>query len=299
MNDVEHAETTGRGWVKLSVEVLLDAKMSASAKVVYAYLQHRQGDNAAAWPGLRRIAGDVALSLWAVKRAVAMLEARGWLEVARPDQAGRGHVNRYVVVAAKGSETDTFTEGKGLVSSPLGAVKGSETDTQKGRKPTLNKNHTRTNSLSNEREASRVARDSVRLAGILLDLILERKPDYRDGRSDKRKQTVGRWGRDIDLAIRRDGRDPAKIESVIRWAQNDGFWRDNILSGGKLREKFDRLEMQMQKGGTYHERGTTAGQNDRAAAAGAGRRGGAGGRIVRPPLHTADNVPGAIDMQQR
>ena len=280
------------GWIKLPVEVLFDANLSASAKIVYAYLQHRQGGNGRSWPGLRRIAGDVALSLWAVKRAVAMLEARGWLEVARPDQAGRGHVNRYVVVAAKGSETDTLTEGKGLVSSPLGAVKGSETDTEKGRKPTLNKNHIRTNSFSGEKEVSKVAGDSVRLAGLLLDLILERKPDYLAGRPDKRKQTISRWAKDIALAIRRDGRDPAKIESVIRWTQNDSFWQNNVLSGAALRKQFDRLEMQMQKERYDHGRDGSIGQEYRGQAGGAGHR---GRRPAERQFCSNENTPGAID----
>ena len=41
--------------------------------------------------------------------------------------------------------------------------------------------------------------------------------------------------------IRRDGRRPERIREVILWAQNDSFWRKNILSTGSLRDKFDQV----------------------------------------------------------
>ncbi|MGF7431069.1 hypothetical protein PQV03_09930 [Thermoanaerobacterium thermosaccharolyticum] len=50
-----------------------------------------------------------------------------------------------------------------------------------------------------------------------------------------------RWAYDIDLMIRIDKRDPEEIRSLIDWSHRDNFWRANILSPGKLREKWDTL----------------------------------------------------------
>src|SRR5665648_564553 len=36
-----------------------------------------------------------------------------------------------------------------------------------------------------------------------------------------------------------------EIKEVIRWCQKDSFWQGNILSPGKLREKYDQLTMRM------------------------------------------------------
>jgi len=47
----------------------------------------------------------------------------------------------------------------------------------------------------------------------------------------------------------RDKRDHDRIKKVMEFALNDDFWKYNILSMGKLRKQFDRLEMQM-KGGS-------------------------------------------------
>jgi hypothetical protein len=40
-----------------------------------------------------------------------------------------------------------------------------------------------------------------------------------------------------------DNRTEADIEKVIRFSQGDSFWKNNILSMPKLREKWDTLWM--------------------------------------------------------
>src|SRR5574344_989720 len=57
---------------------------------------------------------------------------------------------------------------------------------------------------------------------------------------------INSWAKDIELLNRIDGRTWEDIESVIRWTQTAGcFWSVNIISGKKLREKFDVLIAQM------------------------------------------------------
>ncbi len=53
------------------------------------------------------------------------------------------------------------------------------------------------------------------------------------------------WAKDIDLMISRDARDPTEIEEVICWCQNNDFWKNNILSPGKLRKQYDQLVLKM------------------------------------------------------
>jgi hypothetical protein len=45
--------------------------------------------------------------------------------------------------------------------------------------------------------------------------------------------------------IIRDGRDPIELEQVICWCQEDDFWKNNILSTGKLRKQYDQLVLKM------------------------------------------------------
>jgi len=94
--------------------------------------------------------------------------------------------------------------------------------------------------------------DEFQLSKLLLDLILERKPDFK-------KPSLAKWSVHIDRLLRLDGRDAARVEEVIRWCQKDSFWQNNILSTEKLRKHFDQLELQMDK----PMRGNTNGRKNR------------------------------------
>jgi len=47
----------------------------------------------------------------------------------------------------------------------------------------------------------------------------------------------------------RDGRTQEGIKSLFTWANENNFWRSNILSPGKLREKWDQLSIQRNSNG--------------------------------------------------
>jgi hypothetical protein len=70
--------------------------------------------------------------------------------------------------------------------------------------------------------------------------ILKNKPDYK-------KPNMQLWAKDFDLMIRIDKREPRKIEKVFKWCQSDDFEKTNVLSPGKLRQRFDQLEMKAKK----------------------------------------------------
>lgn len=78
------------------------------------------------------------------------------------------------------------------------------------------------------------------LAKLLEQEIINNNPKFPQ--SEKQKQT---WAKDIDLMIRRDKLLADDIAEVIMWCQSDNFWKSNILSGKKLREKYQQLRMKM------------------------------------------------------
>ncbi len=67
--------------------------------------------------------------------------------------------------------------------------------------------------------------------------------------------TLLKWSRDIRLLATRDGRDIETIDKVIDWCQSSDFWRANILSGAKLRDKFPTLLQQMNSNGHKKQEG--------------------------------------------
>lgn len=91
--------------------------------------------------------------------------------------------------------------------------------------------------------------EALRLSGVLADMILKNNPGNTKLNNGKREATVARWAVDIDKLIRIDGKTAGEIERVIHWCQADSFWMTNILSGAKLREKWDQLTVKMQGNG--------------------------------------------------
>ena len=62
-----------------------------------------------------------------------------------------------------------------------------------------------------------------------------------------KKPNIQKWAEHIDKLIRLDKRDPHEIAKVIDFATNDDFWKSNILSTSKLRQKYQTLKLQMQR----------------------------------------------------
>lgn len=59
----------------------------------------------------------------------------------------------------------------------------------------------------------------------------------------KRPRVSKEWATEEDRMLRLDERDPELAEHLIRWCQGDGFWRANVMSMPKFREKFDTLRL--------------------------------------------------------
>lgn len=86
----------------------------------------------------------------------------------------------------------------------------------------------------------------VRLSKVLLSLILNRNPSFKE-------PDIGAWAKDMDAILRLDKRPADEMEKVIRWCQSDGFWQNNILSPGKLRKQYDQLKMKMGSSNGTHK----------------------------------------------
>ena len=81
----------------------------------------------------------------------------------------------------------------------------------------------------------------MRIANYLKNNILRVNPTFKD-------LNAILWAKDIELAIRIDKRTPEQLKECIDWIYsgkgNSSFWIPNILSGKKLRQKFDTINMQ-------------------------------------------------------
>lgn len=75
----------------------------------------------------------------------------------------------------------------------------------------------------------------VALSQKLKSHILANNPNART------PSNLQKWASDFDKMIRLDKRPVPEIEAVMEFSQRDSFWKSNILSAGKLRDKYDQL----------------------------------------------------------
>lgn len=99
-----------------------------------------------------------------------------------------------------------------------------------------------------------ISRENNPLSFLLADLV--------EGNGSKRPTVSKEWARDERLLISKDGRDPKLAEALIRWAQDDEFWRSNVLSMPKFRKQFDRLRLQYERDLKAPSKGPTSADLD-------------------------------------
>jgi hypothetical protein len=88
--------------------------------------------------------------------------------------------------------------------------------------------------------------EQYKIAMFIRDCVLANLPKAKV--PDPTPEGLRRWAYDIDLMMRIDCRSPDEIRQLMDWAHRDSFWKANILSPGKLREKWDTLVAHRQRG---------------------------------------------------
>lgn len=101
--------------------------------------------------------------------------------------------------------------------------------------------------------------EAMRLAAYLRDHILAHSPNARDAKAARNMTKLQQWAYVFDLMLRRDERKPEAIRAVIDFATTDDFWQANILSPGKLRDKYDALDIKRQRRGERQHAGANSG----------------------------------------
>jgi hypothetical protein len=194
------------------------------------------------------------------RHAAALVRAELWTEVDggwyirswdrwNPDQERREKQSEGGV---RGNHTKWHTGPDAQVSddcpycSPIGegSVTESVPDHSKRSLRIAEREREREGEREEEKTSSEVASATVRPdVDALLDLL-------DDGIRRNGAKVPARTKKNIDAArllIDRDEHSPEQIARAIEFATTDEFWRSNILSMSKLREKYDQLRLSAQK----------------------------------------------------
>lgn len=214
---------------------------------------NHEGDNA--FPSIAELSRKSRLSQRGVRYALRGLEEAGCI-VTSP-QAGPGGCNRYRVLMDPASTAAPPADIAGGQVLPGGnmqqeggqfaAAEVSQIAPVTVLEPTTNPKNISSPIADAPEDPPRD--DVERVCQHLVERIVQN--------GSRRPKITADWRKAARLLIDKDGRTEQEVHSAINWCQNDSFWKSNILSMPKLREKYDqmRLKAEQQKTTTIRQQG--------------------------------------------
>jgi len=81
------------------------------------------------------------------------------------------------------------------------------------------------------------------LVNLLIEKMKKNDPGAKVPKAEAQRE---KWANDFRLLIETDGRPIDEVKEVLAWSQEDSFWKGNILSASKFREKYPQLKLRME-----------------------------------------------------
>lgn len=115
---------------------------------------------------------------------------------------------------------------------------GNSTVGAPNQEPRTNNNSLSEQSTDGQKKRKWGTEEDRKAAEWIFALVRKLNPDVREPNWDS-------WANDIRLMRESDKRDHRQICDLFKRANADSFWKNNILSPGKLRDKWDQLSMKL------------------------------------------------------
>lgn len=223
-----------QNWSWAPNEIVNNPNLSLKAKGLWLYINGKPNG----WNfSTKRIAEEQKDGRDAVAAAIRELEEAGLLSRAHKSNGYATFETIYELRATPQFNAGKFNAGK-YGTEKYGTEKPVTLIKQNKVKQTKEKKNKENMSTAPKAQPTReLPKEALQLAERLHKWILKNKPDRRIEEGWKEL-----WSAEIDRMHRLDGRSWRAITAAIDWSQRDEFWRQNILSGKKLRQHYDRIE---------------------------------------------------------
>ncbi len=228
-----------------TIKAITDIGLAAFA--VYVVLKMHTDAAGECWPSVLTIARLTGTTVRTVRRALVMLQERGWIRIERrKDRSGRDMSSRYILSPV--GESDTEAPPVVLPCQGEGDTNDLVRVTQEHHELDLIEREP----IEQEPSSCRKLRfDAADMATASWMFTLIQKLD-----SKAKHPNLDHWAAQVRLMRERDRRTDNEIRNVFAWANADNFWRSNILCPAKLRAKFSQLSLKMKSGTNGHARKT-------------------------------------------
>lgn len=243
------------GWVKLHRKMLeWEWYDDANCFRVFMHLilsaNHKDGK----WRGitikrgehltsLGKLADSTGLSVSKVRTALSKLESTG--EIASHSQAQHTVFKVKKYDTYQGDDTALADESQSFDKPIANQSQADDKALATNKKEKNDKNEKEISNLPTDGKppaSKKFNDDDVRFAEWFYQGLLNNNPQHK-----KPNFESGGWADAVRLMRERDGRDYDQMADLTRWTLNDSFWKANVLSPAKLREKWDQLTVKMKK----------------------------------------------------
>ncbi len=253
MKPLEPEELFSGGWVKIHRSILLhpvfqDSELLHLFLYCLAKANHKPGrvlspqseegeltvERGQFIFGQRKAAKETGVNARSAHRKLVLLEKLGILSRSVSRRFTVVTVNNYSRYQDNPNQTDPLPGS--LVSHPCPTSV-----------PPVSTNKNNKNEKKVKKKIKVFSFDSIEyeLSKLLLIEIRKNDENFLVSNPDAEAPSLQRWAFQIDRLLRLDHRPPEEIRQVVVFAQTSSFWRSNILSGQKLREKYTTLLLQM------------------------------------------------------
>lgn len=203
-----------------------------------------------AFPSQTTLAERLNITDRAIRKNLASLEESGWIrKTRRGGRAGdRGFTSVYVITIPTGTGVPTGTMVPDGTEVPTGTRVPPPTGTNESPNRNFSCSQPEPQVPTNQPVKNQPVKDPPSPKASEeprpeVTALCEKLADYIERNGSRRPTITKAWVSSARLLIDNDKREPQEVHRIIEWCQQDSFWKTNILSMPKLRDKYDQLRL--------------------------------------------------------
>lgn len=214
------------GYGIIPKKVMKDEDLTIDAKAIYAFMASFAGAGNTSFPSVKFITDKLGISRQRFNKHRKLLEDKGYITIKKERKSDGSWGNNVYTL-----ETLPMLQNPTLDNLTLDNPTSGNVTTNNN---TINNNTINNNTKSTSRSKLKFETHHLKLAELLYKEILHNNPQHK-------KPNLESWANDFRLMMEIDKREGKEIQELILFSQSHDFWYKNILSAGKLREKYDVL----------------------------------------------------------